>query len=118
MLTAAVTRQRMEEDTAHWYVPLMEFVDDWRSAPDVARMREPFALGGDAKLDALLAGVIEMLCKEVGYEAPPWGEAVGPAPRPWFVSGLENLKASALVESPVYLRRRRVFVLENFLDRA
>jgi hypothetical protein len=39
-------------------------------------------------------------------------------PAPWFVAGVENLKASALVESPVQFRRNNVFVLGNFLARA
>ena len=33
------------------------------------------------------------------------------------VPGYENLKASALVESPVPFRSRNVFVFANFLDR-
>jgi hypothetical protein len=37
---------------------------------------------------------------------------------PWFVAGIENLKASALVESPVRFRKRNIFVLANFLERA
>jgi hypothetical protein len=36
---------------------------------------------------------------------------------PWFVTGIENLKAMAIVESPVFFRRRLIFVLENFLSR-
>jgi hypothetical protein len=31
---------------------------------------------------------------------------------------VENLKASALVESPVHYRKRKIFVLANFLERA
>jgi hypothetical protein len=34
------------------------------------------------------------------------------------VAGRESLKAMALVESPVWFRRRNIFVLGNFLDRA
>ncbi|NCO37375.1 MAG: hypothetical protein COZ06_23865 [Armatimonadetes bacterium CG_4_10_14_3_um_filter_66_18] len=41
-----------------------------------------------------------------------------PLPEPWFVSGIENLKATALVESPTHFRKRRIFVLGNFLERA
>ena len=48
---------------------------------------------------------------------PPWTGGVGPLERPWFVSGYENLKASALVESPARFRSRNVFVLAGFLDR-
>jgi len=52
-------------------------------------------------------------------QAPPWW-ANRPLvlAEPWFVSGMENLKATALVESPVQFRRNNVFVLGNFLSRA
>jgi hypothetical protein len=36
---------------------------------------------------------------------------------PWFVSGMENINAIALVESPLQFRIRKIFVLENFLIR-
>lgn len=39
-------------------------------------------------------------------------------PEPWFVAGVENLKATALVESPLPFRRNNIFVLGNFLSRA
>ena len=41
-----------------------------------------------------------------------------PAKPPWFVSGMENLKAIALAESPLRFRIRKIFVLSNFLSRA
>lgn len=37
---------------------------------------------------------------------------------PWFVTGIENLKAIAIVESPVFFRRRKIFTLQNFPGRA
>ena len=52
------------------------------------------------------------------FRGPQWTAAVGCLDRPWFVSGFESLKASALVESPVPFRSRNVFVLANFLERA
>jgi hypothetical protein len=50
-------------------------------------------------------------------EPSEWILAVPAVRRAWFVSGMENLKAIALVESPLPFRRRKVFVLENFLSR-
>jgi hypothetical protein len=66
----------------------------------------------------LSASIVDALCHEQGVEAPDWPSAVGVLPDPWFVSGTENLKASALLESPVRFRRRNIFVLSNFLSRA
>ncbi|HEY84127.1 MAG TPA: hypothetical protein G4N96_03305, partial [Chloroflexi bacterium] len=59
----------------------------------------------------------EYLCAELGLEPPEWLSTVPASPEPWFVSGLENLKAITLVETPVWFRARKIFVLENFLSR-
>jgi hypothetical protein len=37
--------------------------------------------------------------------------------RPFFAGGLEDLKATLLVESPVAFRRRMLFVGKDVLDR-
>ena len=80
-------------------------------------LEEPFA-AADERLDALAAATAEELCKERGQEAPAWIQKVPACQVPWFVSGLESLKAIALVESPLPFRRRKIFVLDNFLARA
>jgi hypothetical protein len=36
---------------------------------------------------------------------------------PFFVAGLENMKATALVESPLRFRIRKVFVTGSFMQR-
>jgi hypothetical protein len=36
---------------------------------------------------------------------------------PWFMSGMENLKAISLIESLFPFRLRKLFALENFLVR-
>ena len=71
----------------------------------------------DRRFDALLASTIEYLCDEMRLEAPAWVWAVPSLKEPWFLSGMESLKAIAIVESPVFFRRRKIFVLENFLYR-
>jgi hypothetical protein len=60
---------------------------------------------------------LEKLNDELGIECPRWILEVPACKDPWFVSGLENLKAIALVESPLQFRLRKIFVLENFLSR-
>lgn len=69
------------------------------------------------RFDALLASTVECLCDELHLKTPEWIMDVPALKEPWFVAGVENLKAMAIVESPVYFRRRLIFVLENFLDR-
>jgi hypothetical protein len=99
-----------------WKIPLIDFVDDFRFHKDPAAIAEPFDLSDDRK-DAVLASVIETLCDESGLEVPEWVTKVPACRDPYFMSGVESLKAIALVESPVRFRIRKIFVLENALDR-
>src|SRR5262245_26932167 len=116
MLTLKQVKQRIKEDPRNWRVHLMDFVDDCRYYRDPQMIEEPFELD-DERVDALLAATAEQLCKELKIITPNWILAV-PAPRdPWFVSEMENLKAIAIVESPLPFRIRKLFVLENFLSR-
>ena len=54
---------------------------------------------------------------ENGLEWPEWTSKIPACQDPFFVSGIENLKAIALAESPLVYRIRKIFVLENFLER-
>lgn len=116
MITAAETKLRMKQDPRWWKIALMDFVDDFRYYKDPAAIVEPFVIN-DEKLDATLAGVIETLCDEMSLPIPHWLEQVPSCREPYFISGMESLKATAIVESPVRFRLRKVFVLENFLSR-
>ena len=106
----------VREDPDHWYTRLMDFVDDFRFYKDLKSLEEPFNLTGD-RLEAMLASTAGQLCGELGVAPPPWILEVPACKDPWFPSGLESLKAIALVESPAHFRVRKVFVMENFLSR-
>ncbi|MCB1155360.1 hypothetical protein KDL45_17000 [bacterium] len=95
----------------------MEFVDDFRRAPRTTSINEAIDCG-KARLDALVAATVEKLCQEAGIEPPTWTSEIGPIDEPWLVSGIESLRGLAFAESPVPFRRRRIFVLANFLQRA
>lgn len=101
-----------------WRVHLFDFVDRFRAGPAPALVLTAPAAELDGSLRALLASTVDTLCSEQGWPEPDWSASVKPLPQPWFVSGVENLKASALVESPARYRRRNLFVLSNFLSRA
>ena len=116
MLTSRATKALMEHTPAQWRIPFMDFVDDVRYAKDRALIQEPFNRGNE-RFDAMLASAIEYLCHELGIDTPEWVWNVPACQEPWFVAGIESLKAIAIVESPVYFRRRKIFVLANFLDR-
>lgn len=116
MITAAKTKEKMQNDRQWWKVALFDFVDSFRLHRDPLMIREPYILD-DERIDAVLASVIEDLCDEMNMPVPAWLADVPPCREPYFVSGIENLKASALAQSPTRFRLRKVFVLDNFLSR-
>lgn len=107
----------LEEGERSWRAHLMNCVDEVRRSGSTAGLETPPAAELPERLQALAAGVAETLAGECGATPPSWIGGVGPLAHPWFVSGYENLKATALVESPVPFRSRNVFVLANFLER-
>lgn len=116
MITLKQTKAEIERDAKHWCMHLMNFVDDFRYHKDLRALSEPFE-PNDRRTDALLASTAESLCDELGNEVPAWIENIPECEHPYFVSGLENLKAISIVESPLRFRMRKIFVLENFLSR-
>jgi hypothetical protein len=115
-VSAEETRNAMSEAGENWVIPLMDFVDDMRRSRNPELIQTPFPLG-DERLDSILASTIEYLCCEIGIDIPDWVWCVPGCSHLWFVSGIENLKAIAIAESPAFFRRRKIFVLENFLSR-
>jgi transcriptional regulator with XRE-family HTH domain len=100
-----------------WPGPLFDAIDSFRSSLSGELIQAPPIEGLDPRLEALIASTVESLCAELSTEPPMWCRGVAALSQPWFVAGIENLKASALVESSVHYRRRNVFVLGNFLER-
>ncbi|MDZ4830463.1 MAG: hypothetical protein SGJ09_09745 [Phycisphaerae bacterium] len=109
--------QQMHDDPEHAMLLLMDFVDDFRRTRDIQALMTPFPQGSE-RFDALLAATAEHLCKEMKIKPPLWLDHVPSCRKAWFPSGLESLKAIALVESPMSFRIRQIFVLTNFLSRA
>ena len=116
MITLREVKDQINADPKWWRIHFMDFVDDFRYHKDLQAVAEPFELS-DQKMDALLASMAESLCDELGITPPEWLAHVPPSPEPYFVGGLENLKAISIVESPLRFRIRKIFVLENFLSR-
>lgn len=117
MITLRETKALIDAEPDNWALHLMNFVDDFRRHRDRRALDDPFDVCGD-RVEALLASTAETLCDEIKLDAPDWLSKVPAADQPYFVSGLENLKAISLVESPLRFRLRKIFVLENFLTRA
>lgn len=101
-----------------WKIHIFNFVDAFRKASSYDLIAEPPVADLDEKYKALLAAVVWALCDEIGVRAPAWTTLQSPLKEPWFVSGIDNLKAIAIVETPVFFKQKNIFVLENFLLRA
>lgn len=103
---------------ASWKLHLFNFVDYFRRNPSKELISEHPVRDIDQKLKALLASTVMALCLEKGMEVPNWAYNEPYLKKPWFVSGYENLKVAALVESPLAFKIKNIFVLGNFLNRA
>jgi hypothetical protein len=110
-------KEATKQDKKNFLIFLMIFVDHFRLHQDISSIEQPFELS-DEPIDALLASTIEYLCDELNLAIPLWVKNIPPLKKPWFVCEWEGVKSFALVESPVRFRQRKIFVLENFLDRA
>jgi hypothetical protein len=116
VITLEDTKKRIEKDSEHWEIHFGNFLDDFRRHRRLQAISQPFELN-NSKIDALLASTAEALCDETGLEPPSWLAQVPECREPWFVGDVESLKAISIVESPLRFRIRKIFVLENFLNR-
>lgn len=97
-----------------------EFLDSWqgmsRSERANALRKEPQPIG--KVQDAYLAALAEHLALSERIDVPDWTTA---SPRflnePFFAGGLESLKATLIVESPLAFRRRLIFISADALSR-
>lgn len=101
---------------------LREFLDEFYMEQDPVRRAEMLLVepepGNNPKANAYLAAVAEHLSIANQLEPPGW---VNGSTRflkmPFFPCGLESLKATLLIESPIAFRRRLIFVDANPLYR-
>jgi transcriptional regulator with XRE-family HTH domain len=116
--TVAISLAVIRDGFDSWKLHFMDLVDEFRRAGDVRLLMLPPVSTLDVKLRALMASIAYALCAEAGIEAPQWSQREYYLDRPWFVAGIESLKASAMIESPLSFRRNNIFVLANFMMRA
>lgn len=116
--TVAASLLVAQEGEDSWKTHFMDLVDAFRGALDPRLLLLPPSAKLPPRLVALLASTVLVLCDEAAMDPPDWATKSHWLPSPWFVAGLESLKASAIVESPLAFRRNNIFVLKNFLERA
>jgi hypothetical protein len=101
---------------------LADFIDEFNRA-DMAKKQQmvkgfPFEKITDKKYAAYIAAAVEELCYRNNMDIPEWVfDKKYRLKEPFFVGGLESLKAFLIAESPVSFRRRNIFVSENVLKR-
>lgn len=100
------------------WVTFFDAVDEVRRTRSFQSLRRLYRRSRRTRERALLNATACALARELGEPSPWWAMRPLTLEDPWFVAGVENLKASALVESPIHFRRNNVFVLGNFLSRA
>ena len=116
--TVAVSQRVQQEGFSSWKIHYMELVDEFCKRIDPRLILLPPIRELHPQLRALLASIVLQLCEEVGQESPGWARQRYFLDDPWFISGMESLKAMAIRESPLAFRRNNIFVHENFLQRA
>lgn len=116
--TVAISFKIAQDGEDSWKIHLMNMVDEFRASLDMRLILLPPDPVVSPQVRALIASTVIYLCEEAFVSPPSWARQTPALENPWFVSGIESLKASALLESPVSFRSKNIFVLENFLQRA
>ena len=117
-----MTAKEVSEKVAaggEWKMWFFQFIDDFRKKPSVNLIIEPPNPELEENQKALLQSIVLFLIHEQKWQtAPDWvNESMFLHEAPWFVSGIENLKAMAIKESPAEFRGNNIFVLNNFMHR-
>ncbi|MFH1874899.1 MAG: helix-turn-helix transcriptional regulator [Pseudomonadota bacterium] len=112
-----ISERILENGENSWKIWLFNFVDAFRREKDPAYIATPPVPNPSAKINALLSSTVETLCAELKIKIPNWCDNIPSLTGPWFVSEIENLKATSIAESPIHFRKRKIFVLGNFLSR-
>ena len=100
-----------------WKIHLFDFVDEFRRSWDPRLVLLAPVSTLEPRLQALFSATVAFLCREAGMSAPDWTRRNIYLEHPWFLSGMESLKAMTILESPTEFRRHNIFVQENFLKR-
>ena len=94
---------------------------EWlRSERPVAETPRPDTT--DVRVLAVSAALAELFAQRLQQPPPPWTSQIGPLPEPIFLvrsaARMKRLRQLCENESPLPLRRRRLFAPPNFLESA
>lgn len=119
-MTIAEIAHRANQGSQRFDPAVREFLDSWQGMTRQERERalaeEPEAVG--KMHDAYLGALAEHMALSDRIDTPAWTEGASRfLEQPFFSGGLESLKATLLVESPLAFRRRLIFLSANALSR-
>lgn len=81
-------------------------------------VEDPAAPTGSSDYDALIAGLVEYVCREKDLQPPVWVDEPWRTTEEWYVSGIPELYELERKESPLPFAKRGVYLLERSLNRA
>lgn len=99
------------------WISFFNAVDSDRKSKNFYELKRLYSKSRRTKERALINATARALSKELKINYPWWARYSIFLKEPYFVSGIENLKASALQESGIEFRKNNIFVLGNFLER-
>ena len=115
--TVAVAYKIERDGFDSWKIHFFDFIDEYRRTLDSRLIVLPPHEGFDQRLTALLAAIVRDLTEQIEITTPSWAAKRLYLATPWFVSEMQSLKASAILESPLPYRANNIFVHDNFLSR-
>ena len=90
----------------------------WRADKPLSEYIKPET--DDPRINALAAGLLELLAKQWGQVPPAWAPRCGPMPAPFFLlkyaQEMKNLRLLCERESPEPLKKRKLYAPPNFLE--
>lgn len=111
-----------EADADRRWSLLLEFLEEYDHEPtnDHPLLVDAEPAGtGDARWDALFAGIAEWLAARDRFPAPPWvGRPERTLSKPWSPHGLASLRRLAADNAPPEIRRHGVLIDPYDLARA
>lgn len=99
------------------WVSFFNAVDSDRKSKNFCELKRLYSKSRRTRERALLNATARALSKELNLDYPWWARHNIFLQEPYFVSGIENLKASAIQESGIEFKKNNIFVLGNFLER-
>lgn len=105
-----------EHEALRWGAELVADVQRMAHGDRAVAVADDPGTTGDARWDALVAGLVEHCCVRHKVPVPAWTVTPGRfLERWWFLTPYRSLMPTALVEAPAALANRGVFVTEASL---